>query len=182
MALADEVAPGPQEHSIDLTGLPPAPGRPPDLEAKRRRAWSRLAGDQRRWAVLAYDRPIAHWEMPCGDAGGAYERVLYALVVLDTPLSPEEVSYLLIARWYRNSDVATIRARLARMVQAGEAKWAGRGRYVATSRGVDRLRERERQWLERGRGSREVGRRASQQQEQQAAEYRPPRGPGRSGR
>ena len=142
------------EHAIDLSSIPAEEGRSPDLEAKRRRAWERLSEDERAHVVRVYDRATPEWSLPCGEAGGAYERVLYVLVVTGAWLTPGEIAYLQIARWYRNTDVATVRARLARMVQAGEARSGRYGGFLATPDGVLKLREIERSWLGRRRRGR----------------------------
>jgi len=135
------------EHGIDLSSVTPAKGRSPDLEPKRRRAWERLSELERGWVVQVYERPVSGWTMPCVEAGGAHERVLYALVVTGAHLTPGEIVYLQVARWYRNTDIATVRARLARMVELGEAKSDRDGRFYATPEGEERLRSIERRWL-----------------------------------
>ena len=142
------------EHAIDLSSIPPAPGRSPDLEPKRRRAWARLSEDERANVVRVFDQPVLDWTLPCLEAGGAYERVLYVLVVTGAWLTPAEIVYLQIARWYRNTDEATVRARLARMVQAGEARSGRYGGFCATPDGEAKLREIERSWLGRRRRGR----------------------------
>ena len=141
-------------HAIDLSSIPPAPGRSPGLEAKRRRAWARLSEDERADVVRVYEQPVQDWSLPCLEAGGAYERVLYVLVVTDTWLTPAEIVYLQIARWYRNTDESTVRARLARMVQAGEARSGRYGGFCATPDGEAKLREIEGSWLGRRRKGR----------------------------
>jgi len=137
------------EHPIDLSSVPAARGRSPDLEAKRRRAWERLSEEERAHAIRVFDQPVSGWTLPCVEAGGAYERVLYVLVVTGAWLTPAQIVYLQIARWYRNTDIATVRARLARMVQAGEARSGRYGGFVATPEGMRKLREIERSWLGR---------------------------------
>ena len=143
------------EHAIDLSSIPAARGRSPDLEAKRRRAWARLSEEERVHAVQVFEQPVSGWSLPCAEAGGAYERVLYVLVVTHAWLTPAEIVYLQIARWYRNTDIATVRARLARMAQAGEARSGARGGFLATPDGVAKLREIERSWLGRQRRARD---------------------------
>ncbi|MBM3958111.1 MAG: hypothetical protein FJ313_08685, partial [Gemmatimonadetes bacterium] len=140
------------EHAIDLSSIPAGAGRSPDLEAKRRRAWARLSDGERVHVVRVYGRPVAERAMPFAEAGGAYERVLYLLVATRAALTPAEVAYLQIARWYRNTDVATVRARLARMVEAGEARVREDGRFYATPRGLLALGEIEERWLARREG------------------------------
>ena len=142
------------EHAIDLSSIPADKGRSPDLEAKRRRAWARLTVGERASVVRVYEQPISQWSLPCLEAGGAYERVLYVLVVTGAWLTPAEIAYLQIAKWYRNTDEATVRARLARMVQAGEARSGRYGGFLATPDGILKLREIERSWLGRRRRGR----------------------------
>ena len=142
------------EHFIDLSSIPAEVGRSPDLEGKRRRAWARLSEAERAHVVRVYEQPVSEWSLPCLAAGGAYERVLYVLVVTGAWLTPAEIVYLQIAKWYRNTDVATVRARLARMVLDGEARAGRRGGFVATPDGILKLKEIEGSWLGRRRRGR----------------------------
>ncbi len=137
-------------HQIDLSSVPHGPGRSVDLEAKRRRAWERLlTDDDRRGAMEAFGRTTTGWDLPCLEAGGAYEITLYVLVVTGARLTPEQVAYLLVARWYRNTDPSAVRARLAALVSNGHVRWTRDGRYYATTEGVEYLREIEKLWLAR---------------------------------
>lgn len=145
---------GSTEHRIDLSSIPATAGRSPDLEGKRRRAWARLSEDERVHVLRVFGQPVQDWTLPCLEAGGAYERVLYVLAVTDDWLTPAEIVYLQIARWYRNTDEATVRARLARMVREGDARAGRFGGYAATPDGVAKLEEIQGSWLGRRRKGR----------------------------
>ena len=135
------------EHRIDLSVIPHRPGQSTDLEAKRKRAWTALSDEERRGAIEAYGHPVADWELPCLQAGGAYERTLYVLAVTGARLTPGQIAYLLLARWYHNTDAGTVRARLAAMVRKGHARWTKHGLYYSTDEGAAFLRTIEQSWL-----------------------------------
>jgi hypothetical protein len=139
------------EHRIDLSSIPPLPGRSTDLEAKRKRLWQSLAEDERKGAIEAYARPIAGWELPCTEAGPAYERALYVLTVTGARLTPGQIAYVLLARWHRNTDAGTVRARLATMVRRGHARWTRDGHFYATEEGIGHMRGVEAAWVARER-------------------------------
>jgi hypothetical protein len=139
------------QHRIDLSTIPLRPGQSLDLEAKRRRIWEQLPEEERASAVAAYEAPVGDWVLPCLESGGAYERVLYVLVVTGKRLTPGQIAYVLLARWYHNTDAGTVRARLAIMVRRGHAKWTKHGLYYSTDEGVEYLRMMERAWLNRQR-------------------------------
>ena len=141
------------EHRIDLSSIPHRPGQSEGLEARRKRAWDALTEPERPGVIEAYGRPVTDWEMPCIEAGGVYERVLYALAVTWTRLSPAQIAYLLIARWYKGADQATIRTKLALMVSKGHARWTRDGRYYATEEGVTFMRGVEAAWARRQRAA-----------------------------
>ncbi len=134
------------EHKIDLSATPERPGQSRDLETKRRRLWERLDDRERAGAIEAYDTRSDVIEMPCLEAGGAYERVLYALVVTGKRLTPAQISYVLLSRWYHNTDPETIRSKLAAMVERDHAKWTKYGSYYATDAGVEHLKKIEYGW------------------------------------
>lgn len=134
------------EHHIDLSSIPHLPGRSTDLEAKRKRLWQSLPEDERHGAIEAYTRPVAGWEMSCVEAGPAYERALYVLAVTGARLTPGQIAYVLLARWHRNTDVGTVRARLAAMVRRGHARWTRDGLYYVTAEGITHLRGVEAAW------------------------------------
>ncbi len=135
------------EHHIDLSSVQPRPGQSTDLEAKRRRAWDALSVEDRQGAIRAYGLPVEGWQLQCHEAGGAYERTLYVLVVTGARLTPEQIAYLSVARWYRNVDPGTVRARLADMVRRGHARWTKDGRFYASDDGVFHMRAIENAWL-----------------------------------
>ena len=56
-------------------------------------------------------------------------------------LTPTELSYLMIARWFRNIDPATARAKMAQLVEQGLARYTGVGRTMATEPGLEKLEE-----------------------------------------
>ena len=121
------------EHNIDLSSIPHRPGQSIDLEAKRQRAWARLSDEEKEWVLTAWDltgmipSAPAFREMP-----DAANRVLYVLVGTEESLTPGELSYLMIARWFRNIDPATARAKMAALVRQGLARITGVGRTMAT--------------------------------------------------
>lgn len=133
------------QHKIDLSATPHKAGQSQDLETKRRRLWERLPEDERVAAIEAYEVP-ALIEMPLLQSGGAYERVLYVLVSTGKRLTPEQLSYVILARWYHNTDAATIRAKLAMMVERGHARWTKHGRYYSTDEGIAHMRAIEYGW------------------------------------
>ena len=71
----------------------------------------------------------------------ASNRVLYVLVGTEESLTPGELSYLMIARWFRNIDPATARAKMAALVRQGMARSTGVGRTMATEPGLEKLEE-----------------------------------------
>ncbi|MQF70431.1 hypothetical protein FIL92_00395 [SAR202 cluster bacterium AD-812-D07_MRT_10900m] len=130
------------QHNIDLSSIPHRPGQSTDLEAKRRRAWARLSDEEKEWVLTAWDltgmipTAPAFREMP-----DASNRVLYVLVGTEESLTPGELSYLMIARWFRNIDPATARAKMAALVRQGLARITGVGRTMATEPGLEKLEE-----------------------------------------
>ena len=71
----------------------------------------------------------------------ASDRVLYVLVGTEESLTPDELCYLMIARWFRNIDPATARAKMAQLVSQGYARYTGIGRTTATEVGLVKLEE-----------------------------------------
>lgn len=130
------------EHNIDLSSIPHRKGQSTDLEPKRRRAWTRLTDEEKEWVLIAWDltgmipTAPAFREMP-----DASNRVLYVLVGTEESLTPNELSYLMIARWFRNIDPATARAKMAALVRQGLARSTGVGRTMATEPGLEKLEE-----------------------------------------
>lgn len=141
------------EHRIDLSVIPHRPGQSEGLEARRKRAWDTLTESERPGVIEAYGRPVTNWEMPCIEAGGVYERTLYALVVLWARLTPGQIGYMLIARWHKGADQTTIRTKLALMVSKGHARWTRDGRYYATEEGAVFMRAVETAWAVRQRAA-----------------------------
>ncbi len=142
------------EHNIDLSSIPHRPGQSIDLESKRKRAWARLSDEEKEWVLTAWDltgmipTAPAFREMP-----DASSRVLYVLVGTEESLTPGELSYLMIARWFRNIDPATARAKMAALVRQGLARSTGVGRTMATEPGLEKLEEMARPpWRGRGEG------------------------------
>ncbi|MCZ6538847.1 MAG: hypothetical protein O6922_03360 [Chloroflexi bacterium] len=130
------------EHKIDISSIPHQPGQSTDLEPKRQRAWARLSDEEKEWVLTAWDltgmipTAPAFREMP-----DASNRVLYVLVGTEESLTPGELSYLMIARWFRNIDPATARAKMAALVRQGLARHTGVGRTMATEPGLEKLEE-----------------------------------------
>ena len=81
----------------------------------------------------------------------ASDRVLYVLVGTEESLTPAELSYLMIARWFRNIDPATARAKMAQLVEVGLARYTGVGRTMATELGLEKLEEMARSSVSRSR-------------------------------
>ncbi|MBI4305897.1 MAG: hypothetical protein HY678_06215 [Chloroflexi bacterium] len=119
-----------------------------ELRAKRDRARSRLTESERKTAdrLLKFDLPGSDIP-PFVAARTAYQRVLYPLVVTGEALSPAEIGYLLIARWSYNTDVASIRRRLALAVRQGEVRSVGDDRYAANAAAIENLRAAEQRWF-----------------------------------
>lgn len=130
------------EHNIDLSSVPHRPGQSTDLEPKRKRAWARLSDEEKEWVLTAWDLtgmiPTAPAFREMSDAS---DRVLYVLVGTEESLTPGELSYLMIARWFRNIDPATARAKMAALVRQGLARYTGVGRTMATEPGLEKLEE-----------------------------------------
>ena len=138
-------------HNIDLSNVPHRPGQSPDLEAKRLRAWERLSDEEKAWVLDAWELtgmiPTAPAFREMRSAG---DRVLYVLVGTEESLTPNELCYLMIARWFRNIDAATARAKMAQLVSQGLARYTGVGRTIATEAGLERLEEMAQQGRRRG--------------------------------
>lgn len=110
-------------------------------DAKRARAWARLSDAEKARAprLLEGTAVVRPGVPPFTAATSAYEKVLHALVAAGEPLSPPEIAYLLIAGRGFNTDIASIRRRLALAVQQGEARSAGEDRYFATDLAIEHL-------------------------------------------
>ena len=129
-------------HNIDLTSVPHQPGQSLDLEAKRMRAWNRLSDEEKEWILKAWDLTGMIPSAPAfRELKSAGDRVLYVLVGTEESLTPLELCYLMIARWFRNIDPATARAKMAQLVNQGAARYTGIGRTMGTEVGLERLEE-----------------------------------------
>ena len=129
-------------HNIDLSSVPHRPGQSTDLEAKRQRAWARLSDEEKEWVIGAWDLTgMIPSAPPFREMRSAGDRVLYVLVGTEESLTPLELCYLMIARWFRNIDPATARAKMAQLVSQGYARYTGIGRTMATEAGLEALEE-----------------------------------------
>jgi len=129
-------------HNIDLTSVPHQPGQSLDLETKRLRAWNRLSDEEKEWILEAWDLTGMIPSAPAfRELKSAGDRVLYVLVGTEESLTPLELCYLMIARWFRNIDPATARAKMAQLVNQGAARYTGIGRTMGTEVGLERLEE-----------------------------------------
>jgi len=148
-------------HHIDLTQVPHREGQSRDLEAKRVRAWDRLDDEEKEWVLNAWEHTSPIPRAPAfREMGNATDRVLYVLVGTEESLTPNELCYLMIARWFRNIDPATARAKMALLVRQGLARYTGVGRTIATEPGLSYLEELGRP-KRRGRDEEDEPRRAS---------------------
>ena len=129
-------------HDIDLSSVPHRPGQSQDLEIKRQRAWNRLSEEEKLWIADAWDLTGMIPSAPAfREMQNASDRVLYVLVGTEESLTPDELCYLMIARWFRNIDPATARAKMAQLVSQGYARHTGIGRTTATEVGLVKLEE-----------------------------------------
>ena len=129
-------------HDIDLSSVPHRPGQSKDLEVKRQRAWKRLSEEERLWVTDAWELTGMIPSAPAfREMQNASDRVLYVLVGTEESLTPDELCYLMIARWFRNIDPATARAKMAQLVSQGYARYTGIGRTTATEVGLVKLEE-----------------------------------------
>lgn len=129
-------------HDIDLSSVPHRAGQSPDLEVKRQRAWDRLSEEEKLWVADAWDLTGMIPSAPAfREMQTASDRVLYVLVGTEESLTPLELCYLMIARWFRNIDPATARAKMAQLISQGNARYTGIGRTTATEAGLDKLEE-----------------------------------------
>jgi hypothetical protein len=129
-------------HNINLSSVPHRPGQSTDLEAKRLRAWARLSDEEKEWVLVAWDLTGMIPSAPAfREMGNASDRVLYVLVGTEESLTPGELSYLMIARWFRNIDSATARAKMAQLVTQGLARYTGVGRTMAMETGLEKLED-----------------------------------------
>ncbi len=129
-------------HNIDLSSVPHRPGQSTDLESKRQRAWNRLSDEEKEWVLTAWDLTGMVPSAPAfRELNSAGDRVLYVLVGTEESLTPLELCYLMIARWFRNIDPATARAKIAQLVSQGSARYTGIGRTMATEAGLERLED-----------------------------------------
>ena len=129
-------------HDIDLSSVPHRPGQSKDLEVKRQRAWKRLSEEERLWVTDAWELTGMIPSAPAfREMQNASDRVLYVLVGTEESLTPDELCYLMIARWFRNIDPATARAKMAQLVSQGYARYTGIGRTTATEVGLVKLED-----------------------------------------
>ena len=129
-------------HDIDLSSVTHRPGQSQDLEVKRQRAWKRLSEEEKLWVIDAWELTGMIPSAPAfREMQNASDRVLYVLVGTEESLTPHELCYLMIARWFRNIDPATARAKMAQLVSQGYARYTGIGRTTATEVGLVKLEE-----------------------------------------
>ena len=129
-------------HDIDLSSVTHRPGQSQDLEVKRQRAWKRLSEEEKLWVIDAWELTGMIPSAPAfREMQNASDRVLYVLVGTEERLTPDELCYLMIARWFRNIDPATARAKMAQLVSQGYARYTGIGRTTATEVGLVKLEE-----------------------------------------
>jgi len=129
-------------HDIDLSSVTHRPGQSQDLEVKRQRAWKRLSEEEKLWVIDAWELTGMIPSAPAfREMQNASDRVLYVLVGTEESLTPDELCYLMIARWFRNIDPATARAKMAQLVSQGYARYTGIGRTTATEVGLVKLEE-----------------------------------------
>ena len=129
-------------HDIDLSSVTHRPGQSQDLEVKRQRAWKRLSEEEKLWVIDAWELAGMIPSAPAfREMQNASDRVLYVLVGTEESLTPDELCYLMIARWFRNIDPATARAKMAQLVSQGYARYTGIGRTTATEVGLVKLEE-----------------------------------------
>ena len=129
-------------HDIDLSSVTHRPGQSQDLEVKRQRAWKRLSEEERLWVIDAWELTGMIPSAPAfREMQNASDRVLYVLVGTEESLTPDELCYLMIARWFRNIDPATARAKMAQLVSQGYARYTGIGRTTATEVGLVKLED-----------------------------------------
>ena len=129
-------------HDIDLSSVTHRPGQSQDLEVKRQRAWKRLSEEEKLWVIDAWELTGMIPSAPAfREMQNASDRVLYVLVGTEESLTPDELCYLMIARWFRNIDPATARAKMAQLVSQGYARYTGIGRTIATEVGLVKLEE-----------------------------------------
>ena len=129
-------------HDIDLSSVTHRPGQSQDLEVKRQRARKRLSEEEKLWVIDAWELTGMIPSAPAfREMQNASDRVLYVLVGTEESLTPDELCYLMIARWFRNIDPATARAKMAQLVSQGYARYTGIGRTTATEVGLVKLEE-----------------------------------------
>ena len=129
-------------HDIDLSSVTHRPGQSQDLEVKRQRAWKRLSEEEKLWVIDAWELTGMIPSAPAfREMQNASDRVLFVLVGTEESLTPDELCYLMIARWFRNIDPATARAKMAQLVSQGYARYTGIGRTTATEVGLVKLEE-----------------------------------------
>jgi len=110
------------------------------VAGKRARAWQRLTPEeQARVPALLESCRKATDIPPFPVARSSFEKVLYGLAAAGQPVTPAELAYLLISCWGYNSDVASIRRRIALAVQQEVARSTGGDLYRATDLGFERL-------------------------------------------
>lgn len=120
----------------------------PNMSARKAALWEQLSKSSRRRVMKSYGFELFHWKTiaPFSSLSGALEKVLYALFMATSPHTLEEIEYLLIARWYSNTDINTIRARVATLAMDGLISDKGNGRYAITTAGRERLADITKFW------------------------------------
>ena len=99
-----------------------------------------MSKEEKKWIVRAWDMTGSIPNAPAfREMSNATDRVLYVLAATDESLTPTELCYLMIARWFRNIDPATARAKMAQLVNKGYARHTGIGRTSSTEMGLEHL-------------------------------------------
>ena len=117
------------------------------VAAARKRALGRLTDEERQRVGGFLGKDASDRTPPFAVLRTAYERMLFALGAVNAPLSPNELVYLLLARWDSNTDAWSVRRRLALAVQQDEAHSVQGGRYLIASAGIGHLDAVERAWM-----------------------------------
>lgn len=110
------------------------------LAGKKARAWQRLSPEEQARAPALLEACRRAVDLPAFPAArSSFEKVLYGLAAAGQPVTPAELAYLLVSCWGYNSDVASIRRRIALAVRQEVARSTGGDLYRATDLGFERL-------------------------------------------
>lgn len=131
------------EHNLNLENVSP------QLEAKRRQHWAKLTPEEQESVIELYSfaPPELSRMVPFKHLKDTRQRVLYVLAMPRTPLSIGEINYLFIARWLRNVDRYTLRARLANLTAKGLVREYPPQKFSLAQLGWDELYKIKREWL-----------------------------------